>query len=198
MFRLIGVRHPDSGEYRFYVKNIDPEIFDAEDIAQLYAARWQVELVFKEMKSHCRLDELPTSKGSGRGSTTAGSVHYLARRSPAAPRSPRTTTSYETTRARSTVAFLVQRGRAEHSRPRDVARDNRQRTRSTTRTDAPARGARPQSIADVPTPTSRSGAGMGMLTAHRCVCPLMADHYLWQCSNMLQRRRLCIARVRVR
>jgi arginine exporter protein ArgO len=37
-------------------------LLDAEDVAQLYAARWQVELVFKEMKSHYRLDELPTSK----------------------------------------------------------------------------------------------------------------------------------------
>jgi IS4 transposase len=57
MFRLIGVRHPDSGEYRFYVKNIDPEIFDAEDIAQLYAARWQVEICQPWCLLTCVLDQ---------------------------------------------------------------------------------------------------------------------------------------------
>ena len=42
--------------------NISPEALAAEDLAQLYACRWQVELVFKELKSHYRLDELPTRK----------------------------------------------------------------------------------------------------------------------------------------
>lgn len=34
----------------------------AEEVAQLYARRWQIELVLKELESHCRLDELPTRK----------------------------------------------------------------------------------------------------------------------------------------
>jgi IS4 transposase len=61
--RLIGVRLPESTEYRFYLTNIEPEGLDAMSVAQAYAARWQVELIFKELKSHYRLDELPTSKG---------------------------------------------------------------------------------------------------------------------------------------
>ena len=49
-------------EYRFYLTNIDPDSLDAQCVAQTYAARWQIELIFKELKSHYRLDELPTSK----------------------------------------------------------------------------------------------------------------------------------------
>lgn len=60
--RLVGVRLPESTEYRFYLTNIAPESLDAHAVAQVYAARWQVELLFKELKSHYRLDELPTSK----------------------------------------------------------------------------------------------------------------------------------------
>ena len=60
--RLVAVRLPESTEYRFYLTNIDPDSLDAPSVAQTYAARWQIELSFKELKSHYRLDELPTSK----------------------------------------------------------------------------------------------------------------------------------------
>ena len=42
--------------------NADPDSLDAHAVAQTYAARWQIELIFKELKSHYRLDELPTRK----------------------------------------------------------------------------------------------------------------------------------------
>lgn len=61
-FRLIGVRDPTSPSYWFYLTNIPAEEFDAESLAQVYACRWQVELIFKELKSHYRLAELPTRK----------------------------------------------------------------------------------------------------------------------------------------
>ena len=60
--RLVAVRLPQSTEYRFYLTNIDPDSLDAPSVAQTSAARWQIELIFKELKSHYRLDELPTSK----------------------------------------------------------------------------------------------------------------------------------------
>ena len=60
--RLVAVRLPESTEYRFYLTNIDPDSLEAQCVAQTYAARWQIELIFKELKSHYRLDELPTSK----------------------------------------------------------------------------------------------------------------------------------------
>ena len=61
-FRLIGVRDADSGTYWFYLTNIPPDDLEAESLAQVYACRWQIELIFKELKSHYRLDQLPTAK----------------------------------------------------------------------------------------------------------------------------------------
>ncbi len=60
--RLVGVRHPDSGDYRLYLTNIPPEQLDAESLAQAYACRWQVELLFRELKSHYRLHQMPSRK----------------------------------------------------------------------------------------------------------------------------------------
>ena len=63
-FRLVGVRDVNSGAYWFYLTNIPPHDLDAESVAQVYACRWQVELIFKELKSNYRLDELPTRKAT--------------------------------------------------------------------------------------------------------------------------------------
>ena len=42
--------------------NVPPERLAAEDISQTYALRWQVELLFKAMKSHGHLAQLPSTK----------------------------------------------------------------------------------------------------------------------------------------
>ena len=60
--RLVGVRDAERRSYWFYLTNIAPQDLDTNDLAQLYACRWQVELVFKELKSHYRFNELPTRK----------------------------------------------------------------------------------------------------------------------------------------
>lgn len=60
--RLVGVRDIHSGSYWFYLTNIPPEHLDGESVAQLYACRWQAELVFKELKSNYRLDQFSTRK----------------------------------------------------------------------------------------------------------------------------------------
>lgn len=60
--RLVGVRNEDTGRYHLYVTNIPPERLTAEQVAQVYAGRWQVELLFKEIKSHYRLEDLPSRK----------------------------------------------------------------------------------------------------------------------------------------
>ena len=60
--RLVAVRLPDSAENRYYLTNIDPDSLDAQAVAQTYAARWQIELIFKELKSHYRLDDRPLAK----------------------------------------------------------------------------------------------------------------------------------------
>ncbi len=61
-FRLVGVRNEASGRYHLYLTNVPPETLPAERVAALYAARWCVELLFREWKQSYRLDDLPSSK----------------------------------------------------------------------------------------------------------------------------------------
>ncbi|MBI3926959.1 MAG: transposase [Armatimonadetes bacterium] len=57
----MGVRNDDTGAYHLYLTNIPADRLSPEDIARTYAARWEVELIFKELKSHYRLEEIPTT-----------------------------------------------------------------------------------------------------------------------------------------
>ena len=61
-FRLVGVYNDEERKYHLYLTNIGKERLEAEDIALLYRARWEVELVFKELKSRYRLDLIPSAK----------------------------------------------------------------------------------------------------------------------------------------
>ena len=61
-FRMVGVRNDETGDYHLYFTNIAPETMDAATIAQAYALRWQVELLFTRLKTTFRLHQLPTSK----------------------------------------------------------------------------------------------------------------------------------------
>ena len=56
-----GASHPDRNE-QFEHINARADEFDAHAVAQTYAARWQIELIFKELKSYYPLEELPTRK----------------------------------------------------------------------------------------------------------------------------------------
>lgn len=61
-YRLVGVRDPIFREYYLYITNVPTEILSAEDIARTYAARWWVELLFRQMKESYRLEHMPSSK----------------------------------------------------------------------------------------------------------------------------------------
>ena len=61
-FRLVGVRDAQTGRYHLYVTNISPEKLTASEVASVYGARWQIELLFKEMKSYYRLEDMPSRK----------------------------------------------------------------------------------------------------------------------------------------
>jgi IS4 transposase len=61
-FRLVGVLNAQTQEYHLYVTNIPPERLAPEEIAQIYAARWVVELFFRELKANYRADEMPSRK----------------------------------------------------------------------------------------------------------------------------------------
>ena len=60
-FRLVGLRNEATEEYHLYLTNLGKEDYNAPDIAQLYRARWEVELLFKELKSRFGLDEITST-----------------------------------------------------------------------------------------------------------------------------------------
>ena len=61
-FRVVGVLNPDTDDYHLYMTNLPREEFSPEQIATLYRARWEVELLFRELKSRYGLEEFDTSK----------------------------------------------------------------------------------------------------------------------------------------
>jgi len=61
VFRLVAVFNQETGEYHAYVTNISHETLDAKDIAALYSARWDIELINKELKSKYALDVVKTT-----------------------------------------------------------------------------------------------------------------------------------------
>jgi putative transposase len=61
-FRLVGVRNAETQEYHLYITNIPPARLKPVEIAQIYAARWVVELFFRELKSIYRADQMPSRK----------------------------------------------------------------------------------------------------------------------------------------
>ncbi len=60
--RVVGLLNRETGEYHLYVTNVPPEKLAAEDIGAAYSLRWQIELLFKELKSHYRVEDMPSSK----------------------------------------------------------------------------------------------------------------------------------------
>ena len=61
-FRLVAVRNTEERKYHCYLTSIPPELLSAEDVAATYRARWEIELVFKELKSGYRLDDIDSAK----------------------------------------------------------------------------------------------------------------------------------------
>jgi IS4 transposase len=60
--RVVGILDNRTGAYHFYMTNLPVEKLAAEDIRATYALRWQVELLFKELKRYYRIDHMPSSK----------------------------------------------------------------------------------------------------------------------------------------
>jgi putative transposase len=60
-FRLVAVYDEDDHKYHLYITNLSPDLLKPEEVARLYGARWEVEILFKELKSKYALDVVPTS-----------------------------------------------------------------------------------------------------------------------------------------
>ncbi|WP_237561214.1 IS4 family transposase [Halococcus sediminicola] len=61
-FRVVGVWNDEEERYHLYITNLPAENYCAADIAKLYQARWEVELLFRELKTTYGLDELNSGK----------------------------------------------------------------------------------------------------------------------------------------
>ena len=59
-FRLVGVYNEESEKYHIYLTNIQADALGPEDIARLYGAHWDIELLFKELKNKYAFDVLKT------------------------------------------------------------------------------------------------------------------------------------------
>jgi len=59
-FRIVAVYNEDEEKYHVYLTNISKDDLSPEDVAKLYGARWDIELVFKELKSRYDLDVVNT------------------------------------------------------------------------------------------------------------------------------------------
>jgi len=58
--RLVAMYNTKEKNYHIYITNIQKDVLGAKDIATLYGARWDIELLFKELKSKYALDVLDT------------------------------------------------------------------------------------------------------------------------------------------
>jgi len=58
--RLVAIYNIKEKNYHIYITNIQKDVLDAKDIATLYGARWDIELLFKELKSKYALDVVDT------------------------------------------------------------------------------------------------------------------------------------------
>lgn len=60
-FRMVAVFNKEESVYHLYLTNIPGDLLAPEDVASLYGARWEVELIFKELKSKYALDMIKTT-----------------------------------------------------------------------------------------------------------------------------------------
>jgi len=60
--RIVGVYNDEENRYHLYLTQLDRETFGPVDIAEAYRLRWQIELLFRELKQVARLSHVPTGK----------------------------------------------------------------------------------------------------------------------------------------
>lgn len=60
--RAVGLRNEEEGTWHWYLTNLPVETYPAEYIGEIYRLRWQVELVFKQLKSQESLDVQTSTK----------------------------------------------------------------------------------------------------------------------------------------
>src|SRR5450432_3979763 len=56
--RIVGVWNPAALRYHLYLTNVPREKLGLEHVPAVYAARWEIELLFRELKTQYRIDDL--------------------------------------------------------------------------------------------------------------------------------------------
>jgi len=59
---VVGVRHGATRKHHWYVTNVPVTVLSPAEIARTYAARWEVELVCRELKTHLRIAHFASAK----------------------------------------------------------------------------------------------------------------------------------------
>jgi IS4 transposase len=59
--RVVGILNEETGRYHLYVTNVPVDTLAAEEVARVYAARWIIELAFRELKSGYELESMPSA-----------------------------------------------------------------------------------------------------------------------------------------
>ena len=62
VLRLVGHYNRGANCWHLYLTNLPPRSFSPDEVADLYRLRWEVELLFKELKTTCRLEDIPSSR----------------------------------------------------------------------------------------------------------------------------------------
>ena len=59
-WRCVALYNLEQKRWHRYVTNMPPSMMKPEHFAAVYAARWEVELLFRELKSHYRIEHMPS------------------------------------------------------------------------------------------------------------------------------------------
>jgi putative transposase len=59
-FRFVAIYNCELGVWHRYVTNLPTGIMKAQHLAAVYACRWEVELLFRELKNLYRIDDMPS------------------------------------------------------------------------------------------------------------------------------------------
>jgi putative transposase len=133
IFRLVGVFNTQRHCWHLYVTNLPSRRFSPEEVAEIYRLRWEIELLFKELKSTCRLEQLSSAREEVVLTLLYATLlsllvtRAIARRAetldhaPMAALSIRIVSSYLIQHARALAEMLLRGGRSLDSRLNQVA-----------------------------------------------------------------------------
>lgn len=61
-FRVVGIYDADSEDYHLYITSLLPAQIPPSAVSAMYRARWEIELLFKELKSGYRINQISSGK----------------------------------------------------------------------------------------------------------------------------------------